>query len=580
MSSSIGFLAYNFHEEENLTRFNVRLKHARNHMGQLYLSTLRETWAGDARSGFVGWESSSQEVDWPFFSWNGKVGIAWIHVPGLAGPRTSGVKAEALADSILDGRVGVAEVGTPFALAKWRAGHLTLVNDMVGLVRLFHFRFEDGDVWTTRQGLAHIFMGEEPRRNIDAWAAMAVNGWALNGETQIGQGKQLAGGTRVHSQHNDLRREVETSSSFGAWFERVRSGPEPSEVDQLRDIEMFMLPSNRWPERPVADLSGGKDSRVIAAVGIRSHLISGVHTVNSDLGDVSTARQLMASVGADFDHKISEPSPTALPGGVLSRVRSLHRAYEGRYVAQTAAKSPQFSGFRPKRSARFNGLTGPYGADYRKGDGWQDFSKTEPVAALRRLQGRINKSPGSAASKQIVLAQIDTFYELALGLGSRTSGEVMDLFHLLNKMPNWTIPSAQSHVIFPLLNSTLLAKGIQGLRGKPFGEDQRLLLTSVRPSWAKIPFYSGSSSSRVTPRVWNYPDWLETEAFLQEQTTSTSWIDKSAVDTALKKIGAHDEVGVFEERLITRLIFDLTFDQYLETLREEVRKTTQELLSV
>lgn len=576
----MGFLAYNFHKEESATRFNVRLEHARNHIQQLHLSTLRETWAGDARSGFVGWEPSGQEVNWPFFSWNGKVGIAWIHVPGLAGQSTSGVKAEALADSILDGRVDVADVGTPFALAKWRAGHMTLLNDIVGLVRLFHFSFEDGDVWTTRQGLAHIFMAEEPRRNSEAWASMGVNGWALNGETQVGQGKQLAGGTKVHSRHDEIRREVQTSSFFGAWLERVRSGPEPSEGEQLRDIEMRMLPSDRWPQRPVADLSGGKDSRLIAAVGIRSHLISGVSTINSDSGDLSTARQLMASAGPDFDHKVSEPSPTGPRGGVLSRVRSLHRAYEGRFVAQTAVKSPQFSGYRPKRSARFNGLTGPYGAEYRKGDGWQDFSKTEPGAARRRLQGRINKSPGSAASKQIVLAQIDTFYELALGLGSRTAGDVMDLFDLLNKTPNWTIPSAQSHVIFPLLNPSLLAKGIQGLKGRDYWEDQRQLLILANPSWAGIPFYKGSSSSRVTPFVWDYPDWAETEAFLQAQTTSSSQIDKSAVDTALKKIGAHDEVGIYEETVITRLIFNLTFDQYLETLREEVRKTRDELVSV
>ena len=551
-------------------QLDVRARHARRHLEGLYSGPLVEKKAGDSRSGFFLWLPTSQAVDWDFFSSDGESATAWIHVPSLAGRPGEGEPPAKLGELLVNGTLRLDQFGAPFALATWRTGKLILVNDLVGLVRLFHYRFIGGDVWTTRQGLGHVFMAEEPTINRSAWASMATTGWALNGDTQLGDGCHVPGATKIISRHDEFGRSVHQSNSFGDWLEWAQKEKPPSKESYLRDIEAQMLVSSRWEQMASADLSGGKDSRLIAAVGIRAGLIASLKTINSDAGEVDTAKKLVQLLEKPIEHRISSPDYSVEREGLIHRLRSLHRAFEGRYVAATAVKAPFFEHFRFRSAARFNGLTGPYGADYRKEERWKEFENLSPSRARSRLQHRVLRSFASADAKKLVLNQIDVFMAEVNGLGLQKAGEVMDFFHFRRKMPHWTVPSAQANTIFPLLSTSIFIRSFQ-MDNSVFADHQRALIRIANPAWARVPFYSPSLSTRTKPWIWNLPYWSKTADFVLGAVESQTNFEPAEVATIVRNIRNQEDAGQSEERLLERLVFQLTFDHYVDVVRQAAR---------
>lgn len=183
MSSSLSFLAFVLRESEHPEATSLRIQHAERHLISRYRSSLTRTCIGDARSGFVGFTPDDTHVAWERYSIRDGEGLAWLHVPSLARSSETGMTEWELADAVLSGRIKPGELSSPFAIARWSPGQLEIVNDVLGLVRLFHYKFDGGDVWSTRMGLAHVYMGESPKKNLLAWGGMATIGWAPGGST-------------------------------------------------------------------------------------------------------------------------------------------------------------------------------------------------------------------------------------------------------------------------------------------------------------------------------------------------------------------------------------------------------------
>ena len=197
MSSSQLVLAYSFRQPQPRDQLDVRARHASNHLSGLFQAGLRMASAGDGRSGLIAWMPTDTAVGWNAVVADGSRATVWLHVPSAAGLRESWATEDGLADQVLGGGLGAGDLAAPFGLLRWSAGQLDIANDVLGLVRLFQMEFDNARVWTTRPGLAHVFMGVEPTTNDLAWTGMASVGWALNGMTQLGHGRQLPPASRI-----------------------------------------------------------------------------------------------------------------------------------------------------------------------------------------------------------------------------------------------------------------------------------------------------------------------------------------------------------------------------------------------
>lgn len=572
----MAFLAYCFRTTASPGSVQARLRGAEQHLRHLYRADLRRTEVGDGRSGFIAWRPSDSGVDWDFYRARDGVGTAWLHVPSLAGGPESGVDAWTLADAVLDGSLHPSDLGAPFALARWRSGTLDIVNDMLGLARIFHFTFEDGDVWCTRQGLAHIFMGEEPSRNQEAWAGMAAVGWALRGHTQLGHGRQLLGGSRVSAGHGTNGRYVDVRNDYGTWLTAVRSRPVPSAHENARDMEQLISSAKRWPAKAIADLSGGRDSRVCAALGIRSDAVSAVRTINTDRGEVETAKRLMESVDAEVEHLVIEPKHRATPvGNFLDRIATQHVAYEGRFLAATAVNAPAFTGFRSGPRAKFNGLGGEVlgGGNFATGS-WRDkmIGAPAPAATERLVRMATVSRFASREARETAAAQMEGLVALAESIEAATAGEVLDMAYSRDRMPNWSVTFATSDVLCPLFSPSTLATSVHSMGAPAQDRDlHRELLETINPAWARVPFYKPTSQrTRSTPYLWNDSNWTDIERYVRERVDSSGAFDADGVLATLDVI-VDGEPGKSEEVALFRFLWDQTFDDYVAQVATEAR---------
>lgn len=587
MSSSIGFLAYSLKERESSRSLQTRIGRSEEHLQSLHLSTIRRIHVGDNQSGFIGWQPNDSAIDWCFYSARSDAGTAWLHVPGLAGGPETDTDPWSLASAVLDGSIHQGDLGAPFAVARWSKGRLEIANDMLGLVRLFHYHFDGGDVWSTRQGLAHIFMGEEPERNSVAWSGMASVGWAIGGETQLGHGKQLIGGARIQAGYRHGVNFVEERNCFSEWIDSTRTGPPPSTTQNVRDMELVMASAKRWPTRPVADLSGGKDSRVCAAIGIRSGAVSVVRTINSDRGEVETAKKLMESADPNVQHLVVEKRGRMASGDhFLDRIASHHTAFEGRYLAASAVNSSRFSAFRTAPQARFNGLGGEVlaGGNFAAG-AWHTKMTGAPVdAAGPRLMSMAHS--GVAASRratELVADQMRSFLTSARESGATTAGEALDMFYSRDRMPNWSGTFTSGDVLCPLFAPSVLARSALTMGAPERGGDlHRELLRVANPRWADVPFYKPTTAkTRSTPFIWQDSNWADVEAFMHEHIDQAESFDADGVTRTLAKIAASDsDLGKAEEVVVFRFLWDQTFAGYVNRVAALARIVRKELIEI
>ncbi|UOD80457.1 hypothetical protein [Paenarthrobacter ureafaciens] len=584
MSSSLGFLAYVLREPETAAATATRVEHARQHLASRYRSGLSITQVNDTRSGLIGFDPDDTAVMWDRFSIRSGTGLAWLHVPSLAGSPEEGLGEWELANAVFSGQIKPSELGCPFAVARWHDGQLEIVNDVLGLVRLFHYEFDGGDVWSTRMGLAHVFMGEAPKKNLLAWGGMATIGWAPGGSTQLGRGQQVPGASRVRAGFSRSGRYIHSDRNVGEWLEDVRSAPEPSAATNVRDMEVLMSSAKRWPTPAVSDLSGGKDSRVISAMGIRSGSIAAVRTIASDHGEVDTAKTLMASISTAVEHLVIPKTARSTAGpSALDRLSTQHKAFEGRYLPTSGFNAGPFAGYRSGKQAKFNGLGGEVmnGGSFTPGP-WREKLSTAPAKEASEVIVKMI-ARGFAASDQAKEA-IGSFAQdypekISDVTGINTASGVLDLFYSMDRMPNWSNVFAGSDTLCPLFASSILSLGARNIGAPvPDGELHRKFLSAAIPAWSKIPFYKPvGRSKRALPMVWESPDWKDIEGFMLDNADRLDAFSPDGVRSLLGEIESGSGVKA-HEAAVHRFLWNATFEGYEQEVATEATGTRAALL--
>lgn len=546
----------------------------------MHAPELEQMQVGNGKSGMIGWSPTDQDIDWKNYEIREGAATSWIHVPSIAGGPETGINSWSLASDVFDGRIHPADVGTPFAVARWDAGRISIVNDMLGLVRLFHFRFEHGDVWSTRQGLAHIFMGEAPRKNSLAWAGMATIGWAPVGTTHLGTGVQLPGGSKIIVDDSMDSNGSSHINMFGDWLEHTRATAKPTIQQNVADMERLMSTARRWPELAVADLSGGMDSRVSAALGIRSASISSVRTINSDPGEVDTATKLMDMIGNPVPHVIQEKgSKTGTPDApFLQRLASNQTAFEGRYLAASAFEKSSFFGFKTPRRPRFNGLGGEVlaGGNFCTGR-WREKMLGAPTDHVHeRLRRMINAGVGTSPdAREEVEAAVGDFVQWAVDVGASTAGEVLDLFYCKDRMPNWSVTYVTPNNLTPLFAPSVLALAMHSIGDpQPDGQLHRDLIREGMPAWDSVPYYTPTFATRTRAPMWASSEWPEVNRYIAEHADHSESYDSRDIHALLAFIKTGDPQKQHEVA-IKRFLWDVTFDDYVDDIAKASKQVAE-----
>lgn len=578
MSSSQFVLAYAFDQEHppSADEFAIRLEGAHDHLTRLASTELELVHIGDRRSGLLVWLHQNRHLTWPTVVSRGAEGAAWLHVPAAAGGRDSGVDALTLARDVTRGVVDRAEMGAPCAAFHWDAEGLRIVNDRLGMVRLYEFDVPGlGHLWSSRPGLAHVFGGMSPDVSESAWSDMATFGWSAAGHSLLGDGQQMRASVTCAA---DASGRVSRSADLPEWIHASIDGGIPDDPAAAEGMIRAAKTASWWDGRPVADLSGGKDSRVTAAAAIRAGVVDTVRTVNTDPGEVTTAQELMRHGGEDIRHRVDQVSPPASPeDNALARYASLHRAWEGAYNATSAYRAKGFAGFKPERAARINGL----GGEAIQGRTLIGESVRERLAGkgpeagrdqLLKLAGMRARAVSDSAMNDS-RAVVESFFADAVALGHDDAFMVLDHFYHFSKMPFWSHPQATGSTLLPLYSPQLLPRTMYSMKHVvPYGEVHRRLLRSLIPEWAEIPFYKGTSQTRTAPKMWENPDWTEISETIRDGVADLETFDGEVVRTMIRE--AEDGAATaIHETTLTRVIWEISFREFVKEIAEASART-------
>lgn len=581
MSSSLAAMAYMFRSSQSAEQLRIRAEAVEHHLSGLYNCPLTRHWVGDERSGLLYWKATEIDVDWEFFARRGEEALLWTGVPGLAGGPESGVDAFRLGRQVLEGSVPAESLGSPFSVLSWTNGAVSVANDVYGLARVFHYSFRGGEIWTTRPGAAHVFMAERAQKNETAWSSMAALGWALRGETQLGRGRQVPPATRIRSWADSSGQvHSEDLQDFSEWFTGARARELPSPAEMAEGMGRYIDGARRWPQPVAADLSGGKDSRAIAAVGISSGAITQVRTIDTDPEEARVAHELISRVKTPVHHRVEGKKRTSRPVEVLTaNLLSQHRAWEGRYLAGTAFNSGGFTNFGKVKAARFNGLGGEVSNGGNLLDSWADRLKgREAGAGLDRMRAMI-RGTGSASvsARDQTEALLKEWGEAAADLGLNSAYQILDLIYAWDRMPNWSAPYSTPHTLTPYYSAPLIQVGVQRVGDPvPDGASQTALISASMPQWLDIPYYKGTRSARATPYLWELENWGQIRDLAQTCVADCRTFHPDAVSIVLRHI-EDGSAGKRDEVLLYRLLWEVTFDQYIIELNEEIDRVFRTL---
>ncbi|WP_190247253.1 hypothetical protein [Brevibacterium casei] len=558
--------------------FQLRIGFAEEHVISLHQTELERVHIGNARSGFVVWYPTQTGSSWPAAVEGRDEGAAWVHIPAAAKRPADGVDPIRLARQITRGTLDRIELGAPAATFYWSlAEGLSVSNDRLGMVRLYQFDFPGfGIVWSTRGGLAHIFAGQEPNVEQSTWSEIATFGWNMSGRAHLGNGQQLPASTTVHT---DNCGRISVTSDIDEWIASTAVGQVPPDEVAAAGMVDAVAVAGWWKNRPMADLSGGKDSRVTAAAAIKAGVVDAVKTVNTDTGEVETARRLLSLIPHPIDHRIIEPKPPVAPvGGVLARYLSSQRAWEGAYNAISAHRGAQFRGFLPVTSPSINGLGGEaiQGRTTATAASRERLISQDAAAGqewLKRLV-RTNMGPLEEAQAEPARMAIDVFAERARSLGFTTAFQIIDFFYHFSKMPFWSQPQANSGTLLPFYSPQLLPRTMRSLTNpsQEYGSTHRKLLAQILPGWANVPFYKGSAKTRSIPWMWNNADWGDLRDTVCDGVPTLSSFSVSKVQSLIREAGSGDGRAKHEISF-ARVMWELSFREFAQEVKVAARRT-------
>lgn len=583
MSSNQFVLAFHCVDQMDPSEFDVRIENASKYVRDLHRDQKVDCSAvTGGHVGIVSWTHMNDSVRWPqLASHGGDDAALWLNFPEHDAVADQRDPLE-LAYEVSSAGADVSAYGAPFACILFRSEKLTVVNDALGLARLYQFNFGRLTVWSTRPGLAHIFAGIVLEKNETAWAGMATLGWNLGGETHIGVGAQLPGGCRITASPEDG---VQTQSHYAEWTQSARSNP-ASWNEASAGIARAMSSATYFEQDPIADLSGGKDSRVLAAAALRSGVTTHLRTLRTDHGEVETAEALVALYAGEVKHEVRELSASSSQRPdfrLFERLGLAHKGNEGALLPATAVSGAPFRGFVPPLVARFNGHGGESlqgGALY--GGRWKSILEGKGSAkALDRLNGMVDSPLGTSdVGRGLAMAAVQARVKLGEEMGIVSAHGQLNYFYNSERMPFWASSFSNRATLTPYYSSGLLRHVARTYWGDTeFSGFHKKILTSLIPEWSSVPFYKPLGSARgATAAFWKYEDWVSLRTFVRDRIDAVSNFDPDRMMRLLQAIEEGEESKTHEVAL-ARFLWEATADSVVDDLNERAGLCARELIA-
>lgn len=432
-------------------------------------------------------------------------------------------------DSFVDGPKDTAHAA-PLVVLRATAQGLAIAQDFVGSARCFVYHDDDIAVATNSLDSAETVLGSE----ID-WAAVesyATCGWVRGDRTFNTRFRVPSPGERIQFTVEGSTIRYGTSGPRALDHGPFAGLTSRDVAEQLEGVARSIAASS--DEQLRIGLSGGRDSRVMAALFLHAGADIAFHTTNNYDDETAIAQHLLRAAGSTETHSINEPAHEApVRVSPLDSARALARASDGlfepTYVGLRSPDSPD--PFLAWSKITISGAAGelvhghyypPERANAPALD--RDFYVTH---LLKRITSFSVATAESKAAFSGVLRD-----ELAAVPEFSDPIKVLDYFYLYERQRRWSGVSAQSKTVAPMLVPpfALASFGFdtQDIRSNSV---PRALAETFMPAWKGIEYFSGGGPKKTSNRpVFDQKDVEEIVGFVTSFEILGSIVDRDQIE--------------------------------------------------
>lgn len=539
---------------------------------------VRSGWA-DPRFGALVWDSDRTKCRWPTWAAEGDVAVADVHAPlsyqDITGPLPPQAAVVPFARALRDRPERMTELVPPFAMAVHDRGRreLTIMTDGLGLARIFEQRFADGWVWSSRLGALPIFAGEAPELDPRGWRLFAGAGWFMGETTPLAGARLLGPGTVVRLREGEpTRRMEERVDSMGAWARPRPPARGALDAAAASIAGVARMTAVLWDARPVVQLSGGRDSRMVAAAVVASDIDVAFATTATHPGELEIAQQLLARTHRTYEHQVRYPQSVAVTGNLLERTAALHAIYDG-LIGHSSLRGRLVPGLGPA-GLSFSGSGGEIsrGSYYRSKLGQVE---RDPEHWPQRFLTRLYRLHGGVRPEvhEAVAAQIATSLDRGRDIGLR-GADLLDWFHLDERQRRWSNTNSKPGTVTPLVTPTTIRAA--------FDTPPRERIADVLPSrmierlvpvWAEVPYFKanrGHFSRTTRKQIWESSDAAVVADLVAETERWGDLFDPKDVRRLWSRVNSLRGI-VSDESVFERLAWRAAYDEHLADLAQAAR---------
>lgn len=493
---------------------------------------------------------------WPMVATEGPVTALSLGLP--VGVKTTGPVA--LARDLLAGADIHRDVVPPFGLIALDGDQrVTIQQDWVGMCRVFTGTADGITAFCSRPTLLTTFLYGSTEPDLDGWRSYAVSGFFGGDLSPVRGARLMQPGQRVTGRRRTGGGWDLTSETRYGVDELVLSGV----AGQKRPVEESLERAAQALTDTAASigdlydgpmtlgLSGGKDSRLIAASLVAAGRLPGFFTNEDTEVEGETARRLVQilrdSRGLDPEHRLAKAGLPAnvLQVGLHERAVRLQRKYDFQFPSSYLCR-PAVDAQLPDSAApvNFSGVGGELCTGY-----WYPVvvGRTPEEEVHFRLTGALPKAGIPDEVMATERARIAAMLDHAKELGLRDF-DLIDYMYLTERVRRWYSSAYFIGSITPFLSPGFVAATF-AFTGEQKSEKfvHTNLIARLVPEWADVPFVSAYTGTTTATRVWDgdgvrvIADFLETAQGPIAQMVNRDLVEKT-LTTAVRANKAPEHI--------------------------------------
>ena len=544
--------------------------------------------------GMVMWETEDSPSLWPAWAENPDEVFASLYAP-LGVERMIGTvpldrAPFDLARELRQRPSRVLEVTGPFVGASFveASDTVDVFVDVIGVGRLFELRTPTGWVYSNRPVAALLFAGMPAEPDASGWLQMGYTDEMFGNTTPYRGVRALDAATHVHWDGRSGRRRVSMLETSAVWVPAQQSSGDPTD-DQLDETVAQLMGiatsiSRLYKGTPVVHLSGGRDSRLVAAAFQASGSDMVLHSHDAFPGDLDVARQLVELAPGPLQHQIEHKAT----GGEIEppKIRVIERARQWHDYCEALRPCTYLTYDVPSHlDAETQLVVSGVGGEaahglYIRGQlaGLDKLPLEDTLDAYtqRILAHRANTPGESKEARAHVTHQVLSELRRIASWGVR--GElILGQYYVLQRMRRWGTTGERLGVVSPLLASSFVSTALslspEARRANSF---HRELTRRLVPSWADVPYFpiemkaeaaESMRKSRIARviRIADSEDRPEVESLLAD---TDDWGAAFDIDQAHRiwHLSVRGETNAYQERVLRAAVWRASFTDHLRGL--------------